>query len=92
MVDEPVQIRRVPVKLFEGIISYEAFNMENPYIGPVESIRVEFYRPEFLVDFGPWKKGERPYDLNWDPHSMMLTEGDCFQYAVKSVKLKLVPE
>jgi hypothetical protein len=60
--------------LLIDIIEYERLIIDNPYNG-TDYLVIKWCGVKFLKDFGPWRAGEKAYDLVFD-----LIEGRLIQY------------
>lgn len=74
---------------FEKIFTCEKVLVSNNLIGDWD-IHIQFIAAEFIIDFGPWQKGSRPYNLTFDPLSMRLYEGDQWGLLSKDCAVALI--
>lgn len=75
-------------KMLEGIVQARDVVADNPMNG-MEYLELSFIEAQFIVDFGPWKAGEKPYSLRFDPIRGMITEGNCWGDLLRSCQVDL---
>ncbi len=78
-----------PMQL-NGIVDAHASFWNEPYNGR-EYIIARWSAATFLVDFGPWMKGEEVYDLTYDPLTGVLTETNQDEHIVTWWPTRLAP-
>lgn len=76
--------------IFDGIFEFTRWGVEQRFNG-LECFELSFYDAVFLVDYGPWKAGDKPYDLMFDPLYGNLIEGNHDEILVKSCHVRPVP-
>lgn len=75
---------------FSDFLVCEKIVVENPMNG-MDYLCVQFIKPKFFKNFGPWKKNHKPYNLTFHPFDLTLVEGNQFNELVKMCKTKLLP-
>lgn len=79
------------MKLLEDTVECHATSIQNPMNG-MDYLVVGFHGAVFKKDFGPWKAGEKAYDLIFDPFHSTLTQVNQDEEIIKSCKVVLVAQ
>jgi hypothetical protein len=77
-------------KLLNGIVSFTRWSIDQPSYNS-DSFQLCIGDAEFLIDFGPWKAGDKPHYLIFDPTSGTLSEGNNQDELVADCVLILTP-
>ena len=84
------QIEKQPT-ILDGIVSFTRWSVEQPFY-ILKTFNFSMYDAVFLIDFGPWKKGDKPYNLIFNVFHGTLTESNNWDECVKTCKLKITAQ
>lgn len=71
------------------IVAFTRWTIQNPMNG-MDYLEMSLHDAVFLVDFGPWKQGHRPYKLTFDPFHGTLSEGNQRDELVACCRIGIV--
>ena len=84
------EIKEKKPTLLDGIVEFTRWQVVQPYT-VITTFNFEVYDAVFLVDFGPWKKGEKPHTLGFNVFTGRLYESNNWELLVKDCMVRLVP-
>ena len=73
----------------DGIVEFSRWQVVQPFY-VLQTFNFEMYDAVFLIDFGPWKKGDKPYTLGFNVFAGMMYEVDHWELSVKSCRVSIV--